>query len=220
MQLVELRADLAPDARLLRRVLDRAAGRGAPAGACGTGRTAPCAGAMYPSSPRPGWPGSSSSSVTSGGVDHRLGVDGRRRIRSTVSLSPSWIDPPRGLGERRASSTRSGPRYANRAADAWGNRTITAATLIVARAAPCPRHAGTVLAIGPSVKRFRVGDRVWGSNKGCSGDRSPVRNWLASARSRRARRRADHAGATRARVRREPRRRFGSRASTRCGSRR
>jgi hypothetical protein len=37
-----------------------------------------------------------------------------------------------------------------------------------------------VLAIGPSVKRFRVGDRVWGSNEGCSGGRSDVLDWLAS----------------------------------------
>jgi hypothetical protein len=78
------------------------------------------------------------------------------RPSNAAGLSPQ---APRGLGERRASSTRSGRRYANRAADAWGDRTITAAPLIVARAAPCPRHAGTVLAIGPSVKRFRVGDR-------------------------------------------------------------
>ena len=43
VQFVELRADLAPDARFLRRCTRSAAGRGVPAGACGTGRTTPSA---------------------------------------------------------------------------------------------------------------------------------------------------------------------------------
>ena len=54
VQLVELRADLAPDARLLGRVVDERRAEVAPAGASGTGRTAPCRRAMYAVVAEPG----------------------------------------------------------------------------------------------------------------------------------------------------------------------
>ena len=68
MQFVELRADLAPDARFFRRVLDERRAEALQPVLAAQGEQLLAPSRRSPRRPGPGWPGSSSSSVTSGGV--------------------------------------------------------------------------------------------------------------------------------------------------------